>query len=237
MRKTALAVITIAGVTLLSGCNPESELKNIEHKAEKEILRNTDGISAAEVALTFRAPFVSHPVNLCYVRTGDHELAASVSKSDVSYVETSHPISKQEANTCGDLGLDSTVRNVQVDFNEDNTQVNQLRRGFKNFEVQQDFTRPLALSDFGLITLRSPDKDMSGYDYQVTIALESKDSEKVVLKSGFVKHNASENDWVTSPHTTTYKDVRDIKAHGGIPSSVKSHRTMNIIWNDNLLNL
>ncbi|GEM81743.1 hypothetical protein [Vibrio superstes] len=236
MKKTAIAVMTIAGVTLLSGCNTESELKNIEHKAEKEVLRNIDGISAAEVALTFRAPLISKPVSICYVRTGN-ELAASVSKNDVSYVKGSNPISIQHSDTCGDLGLDSSVRNVQVEFNEDNTQVDQVRRGYNHFEVQQDFTSPLALADFGQITLRSPYKDMSGYDYQVTIALESKGSEKVILKSGFVKHNADESEWTNSPHITTYKDVSDIISHGGIPSSIMSHRLINMTWSDNLLSL
>lgn len=236
MKKSAMAVVVIAGMTLLSGCNADSEIKNIEHKAEKEVLRNIDGLTAAEVALTFKAPFISEPVNTCYVRTGEHELTASVSKTDVSYVEASSPLSKRHDNSCTALGLDSSIGNVQVDFNEGDTQVDRVRRGFKNFEIQQDFTSPLALPDFGQITLRSPYDEMKGYDYQVTIALENKDSDKVVLKSGFVKHNANESEWTISPRSTTYKNVRDIISHGGIPSSIMSHRAINNTWDDNLLN-
>ncbi|GEA58836.1 hypothetical protein [Vibrio comitans] len=236
MKKSAMAVVVIAGMTLLSGCNADSEIKNIEHKAEKEVLRNIDGLTAAEVALTFRAPDISErePANTCYVRTGEHELAASVSKTDVAYVEASDPISEKYDDSCKALGLDRSNLNVQVDFNEADTQVDRVRRSFKNFEVQQDFSSPLALPDYGQITLRSPYEEMKGYDYQVTIALENKDSDKVVLKSGFVKHNADESDWTISPRSTTYKNVRDIRSHSGIPNSVKRHDAINDTWKDYL---
>ncbi|GAM75355.1 hypothetical protein JCM19241_3267 [Vibrio ishigakensis] len=238
MRKLNLIALAVVGATVLAGCNPDSVADKIETKAQKEVLRHLDELSAAEVALTFQKPLTSlKPVATCYVRTNADEIAGSVSQSDAQKLQGYGPVSTKTGDTCSDVGVNSQVKDVQVEFDDQTGDVLEIMRSWANFQVKQDFVSSVGVKDYGQVTLRSPEKDVKGYDRQITISLSKEHGEEVVVKSGFVKHNADESAWTVSPTSTTYKNVNDLLGHNGIPNSVIKRTDANNIWDDNLLSL
>ncbi|GAM63011.1 hypothetical protein JCM19232_4688 [Vibrio ishigakensis] len=231
MRKLNLIALAVAGATVLAGCNPDSVADKIETKAQKEVLRHLDELSAAEISLTFQKPLSTlKPVQTCYVATNTDQVVATVSKSDAQKLEGFDPVTTQAENTCSQVGVNSQVKDVQVEFDDQTGDVFEIMRSWANFQVKQDFVSSVGVKDYGQVTLRSPEKDVKGYDRQITISLSKEHGEEVVVKSGFVKHNADESDWTVSPKSTTYKNVNDLLGHNGIPNSVIKRTDANNIW-------